>query len=62
MRDDGIHVAKFYQDQILAGGMAPYFSILSYNDELHTEIESSSGTIYSHAVSSDQNSSSVCRN
>ncbi|KAK7579670.1 hypothetical protein V9T40_000299 [Parthenolecanium corni] len=58
-KDDGIHVAKFHQDQILAGGMAPYFSVLSYNNELHTKIESSSGTIYSYAVSSSQNSSAM---
>lgn len=49
-QDQGIHVSRFYQDRILAGGSSPYFSVLNYNDELHTGIETSSSTLYAYAV------------
>lgn len=54
-QDNGIYVSKFVQDGILAGGSAQYFSLLSYNDELQTEIQSSNSTVYSCAVFFQQN-------
>lgn len=45
--ENGIHVAEFYEDRILAGGAAPYFYQLSYNNDVYAEIPSSSTAVYS---------------
>lgn len=44
--DKGIHVAQFIDDKIFAGGTAPFFSQLSYDNELCSKIQTSSNTIY----------------
>lgn len=46
-KDRGIQISQFYQDRIFAGGSSSCFSVLSYNDELLTGIESSSNPVYS---------------
>lgn len=51
--DRGIHIAQFYQDRIFAGGSASYFSVLSYNDELYSGMETSSGTLYSCSITTN---------
>jgi hypothetical protein len=57
--DHGIHVAQIYQNDVLTAGSAPYASILSFNDELRTGIQSSSSIVYSCAVPVVENSFKV---
>lgn len=58
-KDRGIYVAQFFQDLIIAGGSAPYFSLLNFNDDLRTGLQSSNSTVYGCALSMPQNSPKV---
>ncbi|XP_065226986.1 THO complex subunit 6 homolog [Planococcus citri] len=58
-KDRGIHIAQFYQDRILAGGCSSCFSVLSYNDELHTGIETSSNPVYSCNISTPKDTNKI---
>ena len=58
-QDRGIQISQFYQDRIFAGGYSSHLSVLSYNDELHTGIETSSNPIYSCNVITPKDTNKV---
>lgn len=43
----GVHVAKFYQDGVLAGGAGPNFYQIAMNGQIRSQIPTSASTIYS---------------
>nr|CAD7589232.1 unnamed protein product [Timema genevievae] len=45
--DNGIHVAMFYDDRVMAGGASPHFYHLNYSGDVYAQVPSSSTTIYS---------------
>ncbi|KAK1134012.1 hypothetical protein K0M31_011797 [Melipona bicolor] len=45
--DHGIHVAKIYEERIIAAGLAPHVYHLTYQGEMLSSIPTSSDTIYS---------------
>lgn len=45
--DQGIHVADFFDDKVLAGGKSKFFYQINYNGNVVTEIPTSSITLYS---------------
>lgn len=49
IKDSGIHVCRFYDDRILAGGTSPYFYHLSVNGDIYVQLETSALTVYSAA-------------
>lgn len=43
----GVHVAKFHEDRVFAGGAGPHFYQLSLNGQIHGQIPTSASTVYS---------------
>lgn len=44
--DEGIHVAKIYEERIIAAGLAPHVYHLTYQGEMLSSIPTSSDTVY----------------
>jgi hypothetical protein len=52
VEDSGIHVCRFTQESLLAGGNSPHFYHLSYTGQVLSKLDTSSSTIFS-AVSTE---------
>lgn len=50
VEDSGLHVTKFYDDRVLAGGCAKYFYHLTYNGDICAQVEVSATTVYSAVI------------
>lgn len=57
--DQGIHVAQFWEDAVLAGGRANLFYKMNFNGDIISEIPTSSVTVYS-AVHQEEPFKALC--
>lgn len=46
LEDNGIHVARFYDDHVMAGGSSPVFRHLDFSGKIISEVPSSSISVY----------------
>lgn len=54
----GVHVAKFHEDRVFAGGAGPNFYQLSLKGQIYGQIPTSASTVYSAEF--QENPQKVC--
>ncbi|KAG8311995.1 THO complex subunit 6 [Homalodisca vitripennis] len=48
--DSGLHVTRFYEDRVLAGGTAPHLYHLSLTGDIYAQVDVSATTVFSVAI------------